>query len=135
MTDGIYTLANDVVYDQLVALLNSIEVNVGSHFPVWIIPYDHRLDKVTAEINRRKNVTMLEDKELLNRWEDFAAQIWKIHPEAFSLWQGKGIEGINRLGMHRRFSAFDEHSPLNRFIFFDGDVLVLNSTRFYLPAV
>ena len=130
MTDGIYTLANDVVYHQLVALLNSIEVNLGDRFPVWIIPYDDHLDKITAEINRRKNVTLLEDREILHPWEDFATQIWKIHPEALNLWQSKGIQGIYRLGMHRRFCAFDQHSPLSRFIFFDGDVLVLNRLDF-----
>ncbi|QSJ18134.1 hypothetical protein JYQ62_04665 [Nostoc sp. UHCC 0702] len=27
---GVYTLANDVVYDQLIALLNSIEVNADT---------------------------------------------------------------------------------------------------------
>ncbi|MCX7596530.1 MAG: methionine synthase, partial [Fischerella sp.] len=30
---GIYTLANDPVYDQLVALLNSIERNVSAEIP------------------------------------------------------------------------------------------------------
>jgi hypothetical protein len=38
MVNGIYTLANDVVYDQLVALLNSIEANVSPNIPVCIIP-------------------------------------------------------------------------------------------------
>lgn len=33
---GIYTLANDVVLDQLVALLNSIERNVGKDIPVCV---------------------------------------------------------------------------------------------------
>ncbi len=54
--DGIYTLANDVVYDQLVALLNSIEVNVGWDMPVCVIAYDDRLDKVRSEIEKRKNI-------------------------------------------------------------------------------
>ncbi|WP_375539518.1 hypothetical protein [Planktothrix sp. FACHB-1365] len=35
---GIYTLANDVVFDQLVALLNSIEVNISPDIPVCVIP-------------------------------------------------------------------------------------------------
>ena len=47
---GIYTLANDHVYDQLVALLNSIEVNIGIDIPVCIIPFDHQLERVQQEI-------------------------------------------------------------------------------------
>ena len=127
MTDGIYTLANDVVYDQVVALLNSIEVNVGSDFPVCIIPYDDRLEKVRAEVKKRKNVEILADEKIISRWEDFSSQIWKTHPEAFNLWQKKGIRGVNRLGMHRRFCTFDSDSPFSRFIYCDGDVLVLHS--------
>ena len=126
MTDGIYTLANDVVYDQLVALLNSIEVNVGS-VPVCVIPYDDRLEKVRTEVNTRKNVELLSDPAIIARWEDFSAQIWQAHPFASQDWQKRGVSGVNRLGMHRRFCAFDEDSPFERFIYFDGDVLVLNS--------
>ena len=126
MTDGIYTLANDVVYEQLVALLNSIEVNVGS-VPVCIIPYDDRLEQVRAEVKTRKNVELLSDPAIIARWEDFSAQIWQAHPFAGQDWQRRGVSGVNRLGMHRRFCAFDDDSPFDRFIYFDGDVLVLNS--------
>ena len=37
-SSGIYTLANDRVFDQLVALLNSIEVNISPDIPVCVIP-------------------------------------------------------------------------------------------------
>jgi hypothetical protein len=33
---GIYTLANDAVYDQLVALLNSIECNYSKDVPLSV---------------------------------------------------------------------------------------------------
>jgi len=128
--DGIYTLANDVVYDQLVALLNSIEVNVSPDFPVCIIPYDDRLDRVRTLVESRSNVELLENREILSRWEEFATEIWQAHPWAMESWREKGISGVNRLGMHRRFCAFDEASPFERFIYFDGDVLVLNSVDF-----
>ena len=62
---GIYTLANDVVYDQLVALLNSIEVNISPDIPVCVIPYDERLNQVKLEVNSRKNVTLFDNWELL----------------------------------------------------------------------
>lgn len=127
MLQGIYTLANDVVYDQLVALLNSIEVNVSPDFPVCVIPYDDRLEQVRKEIQTRKNVELLDNPEILGRWEDFSTKIWEIHPFARKSWDSKGIQGVNRLGMHRRFCAFDPESPFDEFIYFDGDVLVLNS--------
>jgi hypothetical protein len=127
MTQGIYTLANDVVYDQLIALLNSIEVNIGKDFPVSVIPYDDRLEKIKLEIERRKNVQLLDNPDIIKRWEYFSTEIWQSHPKAFKMWQEKGILGVNRMGMHRRFCAFDQESPFDQFIFFDGDVLVLNS--------
>ncbi|HAC66339.1 MAG TPA: sugar transferase [Cyanothece sp. UBA12306] len=126
MLQGIYTLANDLVYDQLVALLNSIDVNVGQDFPVCIIPYDHRLEKVTNEIKKRDNVRLFDNNEIIKRWEQFATEIWQTHPSILELWHSKGIQGVYRLGMHRRFCAFDQGSPFDEFIYFDGDVLVLN---------
>ncbi|MEP0868760.1 hypothetical protein NDA01_02985 [Trichocoleus desertorum AS-A10] len=129
MVDGIYTLANDVVYNQLVALLNSIEANVGSEIPVCIIAYDERVERVRAEIASRKNVTLLEDPHLFSRWEDFSRNIWSAHPTALQTWQKQGISGVYRLGMNRRYCAFDPEAPFDRFIYLDADVLVMNSLQ------
>src|SRR6476469_3053516 len=60
MVDGIYILANDVVFDHLVALFNSLEVNGAKNIPVCIIPYDDRMKKVRVEIATRHNVTLFE---------------------------------------------------------------------------
>ncbi|MBE9181551.1 sugar transferase [Oculatella sp. LEGE 06141] len=130
MTDGIYTLANDVVYDQLVALLNSIEVNAGAAMPVCVIAYDHQLDRVRAEVARRDNVTLLDDPELFARWEDFSMQVWKTHANALQRWQQQGIEGVYRLSCNHRYAAFDPAAPFDRFIYLDADTLLLSS-----PAV
>jgi hypothetical protein len=125
MTDGIYTLANDVVYDQLVALLNSIEANAGQQFPVYVIAYDDKLERIQAEIATRPNVFLLNDPDLFKRWEDFSLEVWKAHPTALSRWQEQGICGVNRIGMNRRYCAFDPTSPLDRFAYLDADTLVL----------
>ena len=58
-------------------------------------------------------------------WEDFSAQIWKAHPDAYKVWQEKGISGVYRLGMHRRFCGFD--GIFDKFIYLDADILILNS--------
>jgi hypothetical protein len=125
MTSGIYILANDVVFDQLVALLNSIEVNIGEDFPVCIVPYNDRLDLVRQEIQTRKNVSLFEDSESIAKWENFAEQIWQAHPTAMQTWQEKGVSGVNRMGMHRRFCCFD--GSFDKFVYLDADILVMNS--------
>lgn len=130
MTNGIYTLANDVVYDQLVALLNSIEVNAGKDVPVCVIAYDNKVEKVRAELENRENVTLLEDTSLFATWEEFSRQVWQAHPTAFKTWQEQGIQGVHRLGMNRRYCAFDPNSIFDNFAYFDADVLVLNSLDF-----
>ncbi|MDC0834089.1 Methionine synthase II (cobalamin-independent) [Geitlerinema sp. FC II] len=126
--DGICTLANDRVYDQLVALLNSIEAVQGSQMPVCVFPYDENVDRVAAEIARRPNVQLYDDTESIRRWETFAEEIWKTHPTAFQRWNLQPGERFNRVGMHRRFCGFD--GPFDRFIYMDGDTLLMDSVDF-----
>lgn len=128
MTNGIYILANDVVYDQLVALLNSIEANAGKKYPICIIPYDDRLELVRREIKTRGNVQLFEDSDAIARWDSFAVEVWQTHPTIISEWRQKGITGIFRKGMHRRFSLFD--GPFESYIYLDADILILNSLDF-----
>lgn len=64
---GICTLTNDVIYDQLVALLNSIEINISPTIPGCVIPFGHRLDRVKQEINLRPNVTLFEKQGSVER--------------------------------------------------------------------
>ena len=127
---GIYILANDVVYDQLVALLNSIERNYSSAIPICVIPYDDRMEKVNLEIEKRDNVFIFDNKSSIEFWEDFSRKIWKLHPTAMKEWEQQGLKDINRLGMHRRFICFDESSPFDEFVYLDCDILVLNSLDF-----
>ena len=123
MTDGIYILANDVVVDQLIALVNSIRKNSEKNYPICVIPYDDRLQKTRQYVDSKNNVELLEDESLINRWEKFSTQIWERHPTAIAHWQAKGIEGVNRMGMHRRFCAFE--GPFERYIYLDADTLAV----------
>ncbi|MGB0562599.1 MAG: Npun_R2821/Npun_R2822 family protein [Spirulinaceae cyanobacterium] len=129
MTDGIYTLANDVVYDQLVAFLNSVAVN-GGDYPVAVFAYDRHTERIAQEIAGRPNVTLLDDPALFASWEDFSHQVWQTHPTAFKTWQQQGIQGVRRIGANHRYGAFDAAAPFDRFIYFDADVLVLNDLGF-----
>jgi lipopolysaccharide biosynthesis glycosyltransferase len=51
--------------------------------------------------------------------------VWQVHPTAYKTWEEQGISGVYRLGMHRRFCAFD--GPFDKYIYLDADTLVLNS--------
>ena len=120
-TCGIYTLANDAIYDQLVALLNSIEFNIGTDIPVCIIPFDSCLEKVTAEIATRPNVTLFKNDASIQRWEKFAREMVAAHPTA----QAASFEHSRWYGgrLHRKFAAFD--GEFDKFVFFDGDSLAM----------
>lgn len=131
MVDGIYTLANDVVYDQLVALLNSIEVNAAPDTPVCVIAYNEQMDKVREEVKSRKNVEILDDPALFERWEDFSYRVWQTHPTALKAWQEEGVKTkFYRVGENHRYCAFDPVSPFDKFIYLDADTLVMNSLDF-----
>ncbi len=125
MADGVYILANDVVLDQLIALINSIERNINSNLPICVVPYDDNTQLARTATQRYEQVQWFDDEALLNKWETFAAQIWQAHPTAFDVWAQRGVQGVNRMGMHRRFCCFD--GPFDRFIYLDADILVMDS--------
>ncbi|WP_293154766.1 MULTISPECIES: Npun_R2821/Npun_R2822 family protein [unclassified Microcoleus] len=125
MTDGIYILGNDVVFDHLVGLLNSLEVNGARNIPVCIIPYDDNLQKVRVEIASRSNVTLFDNTDSIQFWEDFAIQAWTSHQKAQKVWQAKGWAQVHCLGMHRKFCCFD--GPFDKFVYFDADTLLMGS--------
>ncbi|HTL88434.1 MAG TPA: hypothetical protein VL134_03475 [Leptolyngbya sp.] len=113
--NGICTLANDRVFDQLVALLNSIEANVSSDIPVCIYPFDDQLDRIRDEIRDRPNVMIYDDQESIQRWDEF---MQRIAPERLN-------QKLRLYGAHRRFCAFD--APFDRFIYMDADTLAMSS--------
>jgi len=125
MTNGIYILANDVVFDHLVALLNSLEVNGAKDIPVCIIPYDDRLQKVRLEIATRPNVTLFDNTDSIIFWEDFATQVWQTHAKAQKVWKSKGWKPVQCLEMHRKFCCFDGN--FDKFIYFDADTLLMGN--------
>jgi len=118
---GIYILANDVVYDQLVALLNSIEVNVGLGIPICIIPYDSRLDLVKQEMLQRQNITLFVNEDSRKRWDDFILEVWHSHPIAKEKNQPTSYRKNNFI---RKMCAFD--GDFEQFVFYDADSLAMS---------
>jgi len=114
--NGICTLANDYVFDQLVALLNSIDVVLGSQIPVCIYPFDDQTERISVEIAQRPNVFIYDHQASIDRWDQFmlSAAPERLNRSKFRLY-----------GAHRRFCAFD--GPFDKFIYLDADTLVMNS--------
>ncbi len=113
--NGICTLANDCVYDQLIALLNSISAVIGPDIPVCIYPFDDQLDRIRAEIQNRPNVMIYDDQQSIQTWDKFMAQ---ASPASIK-------KGYRIYGGHRRFCAFD--APFDRFIYMDADTVLLST--------
>jgi hypothetical protein len=118
---GIYTLANDGVFDQLVALLNSIEANVSPDVPICVIPYDDRLSQVKAEIASRPNVTLFDNPGAIERWENFAQEVWAAHPQGSQKSSAAIVKVRQRA--QRRYAAFD--GEFEKFVVFDADCLAM----------
>jgi hypothetical protein len=131
--DGICTLANDRVYDQLIALLNSIESVVGVEMPVCVYPYDDNIARIAAEIARRPNVYLYNDRHSIQQWDRFVCNVWDTHPTARQRWSQIGNETYYRIGTHRRFCAFD--GSCDRFIYMDADTLLLGSVESFFDQL
>jgi hypothetical protein len=121
--DGICTLANDRVFDQVIALLNSIEVVMGKAFPVCIYPYDDNTTRLQAEITHRPQVCLYDDRSSIESWDNFCRGVWEKHPNAFDRWQKAGSSSYHRFGTFRRYGAFD--APFDQFLYMDADTLLL----------
>jgi hypothetical protein len=117
--NGICTLGNDYVYDQLIALLNSIDVILGRNTPVCIYPFDEQIERITEEINKRPNVFIYDNQESIARWDEFMleASPASMNRDKYRIYGG-----------HRRFCAFD--GPFDKFVYMDADTLVMNSLDF-----
>ncbi|TRV45681.1 MAG: sugar transferase [Microcystis panniformis Mp_MB_F_20051200_S9] len=129
MSNGICTLANDRVYDQLVALLNSIEANGGKDLPVCVYPYDDQTEEIAKLIAQRPQVELYRERESMERWDNFAKAAWDSHPTARIRWQQAGSNGYHRFGTHRRYCAFD--GPFDRFVYMDADTLLLSPIDYF----
>ncbi len=122
--DGICTLGNDRVYDQIVALINSIEAIAGKDMPVCIYPYDDNTKKLAQFANTRPNVQLYDNLDSINKWDRYVRDIWDTHPFAKQVWQKIDDQPYHRVGTHRRYCAFD--APFDRYIYMDADTLLMS---------
>ncbi|HBB35275.1 MAG TPA: methionine synthase [Cyanobacteria bacterium UBA8803] len=118
---GIYTLANDAVYDQLIAFVNSVNMNIGENMSICIIPYNDKMDKIKEAIKDRPNVSIFNDLEALEEWDRFCFKCWAAHPkDKASRWSRPRWYKTHN---SRELVAFD--GEFEEFVFFDADTLVM----------
>lgn len=103
---GLYTLANDGVYDWLVAFLESRSV-YEPDLPLVVIPFDDRMERVRALQNRYPFEVMAD--ESLKALDEVGARYFPDDPK----WPHA----------FRKFAAF--WGPFEKFIFVDSDVVLL----------
>lgn len=118
---GIYTLANDNAYDQLIAFINSVNVNIGTFMPICIIPYNDNMDRIKEAIKIYSNVSIFNNREALEQWDRFCFECWDAHPRnQASRWLRPSWYKTN---VARKSVAFD--GDFEEFVFFDSDTLVM----------
>jgi hypothetical protein len=109
---GVYTLANDGVYDWLVAFLESMREHEPD-LPIVVIPFDDRIDRI-ARLRSTYRFDIMDDP-LLAETDRMGATYYPgdaLWPHAF-----------------RKLAAF--WGPFENFAFFDSDVVILQPLREY----
>ncbi len=113
---GIYILASDLQYDQLIALVNSIEANVSAELPICVIPANRGTVRIQEFIDQRENLSLFSDQASMQRWESFAADVLQAQPVVNQLSQ-RYARHYDEPEQFRKFCAFD--GPFEKFVFYD----------------
>ncbi len=119
---GIYILASDAQYDQLIALVNSIEANVSAELPICVIPANCATVRIQEFMAERENLSLFSDTASMARWESFATDVWQALPVVHQLSQ-RYAQNYNEPELFRKFCAFD--GPFEKFVFFDVSNLAM----------
>lgn len=110
MSRGIYIVANDRVYDNAIALLNSIR-SYDPEVPVFLIPFNEEYQKVADTLNKLHNVQLFPNLEFLDH---FTKKIGEIFDRDFLALPNK----------MRKLAVW--FGPLDEFLYIDTDIIVFN---------
>lgn len=111
---GAYFLANDRVYEQVVAFLNSFRAH-NPDLPLYLIPYDDRIGRL-SELREEYRFSVFSDPAVLSACDAISVRF-----------HGTPV------GHYRKLAAWE--GELRRFAFFDADMLVLGSIEFLQPLL
>jgi len=114
---GVYFLANDVVYDWTIALLNSFRT-FNPDLPLYLIPFNDRCDRVLS----------LKDTYNFDIYTDDSFSRLEAIGEAFEL-------GYTKTGPYwfRRYAAF--WGPVEQFMYLDTRQVILADLKPFIQAL
>ncbi|NMG59461.1 methionine synthase [Geitlerinema sp. P-1104] len=116
---GLYILANDNLYDQLIALINSIYENYDKNIQICIIPYDDKIKKIKTLTSDK--VFFFDNPEFIDVLSNFALDIWSS-PRFSGKTKRAWFHCSNTI---RKLCAFE--GIFDEFIYIDCDSLVMSS--------
>jgi hypothetical protein len=108
-TKGVYFVANDVVYDLVVAFLKSFRIH-NPALNLCLIPFDDKTSRLAA-LAEQYNFTCFTDDALFSRCDEISRR----------------IHGVTK-GTYRKLAAW--HGPFDEFIYIDTDTVVTASVAF-----
>ena len=111
---GVYFLANNMVFEQVVAFLRSFRKHNPS-IPLCLIPYDDAFDKITA-LRHTFSFTVFNDSERLASCDAISA---RFHGRV--------------LGAYRKLAAWE--GIFESFIYIDVDTVVIDSIDFAFDSL
>ncbi|RZM76534.1 Npun_R2821/Npun_R2822 family protein [Leptolyngbya iicbica] len=111
MSDGVYIVANDRVFDQTIALLSSLRLH-NPEIPVFLVPFDEKYGQIWPICRDRFKVQMFPDLPFLGR---LTQDIADIFPRDF-------LRLPNKM---RKLSLW--FGPLDHFVYIDADILLFQS--------
>ncbi|MDX3749103.1 hypothetical protein [Streptomyces sp. AK08-02] len=109
MGHGVYFLANDRVYDNVVAFLNSFRAS-NPTIDLCLIPFADDIER-TMELASRYDFTVFDDEDVLRRCDEIGARF-----------HGRPA------GHYRKLAAW--HGEFDRFVYIDCDTVVLEPVDF-----
>jgi hypothetical protein len=110
MSKGVFFLANDDVFDLVVAFLNSLRRH-NPDLPACFIPFDERAQRVSA-LSRTYGFTTFADAALLSECDAVSAR----------------FHGGSVMGHYRKLAIWE--GPFDEFIYIDVDTVILRALDF-----
>jgi hypothetical protein len=89
-----------------------------------VIPYNDQLEKIRSALPAYANVTLFEQTDSIQFWQEFATAAWTSHPTAARVWREQGRPAMRRVEFHRKLCCFD--GPFDQFVYMDADTLLLS---------
>jgi hypothetical protein len=112
---GVYILANDKVFEDAIAFLNSLR-EYSPQCPICLIPYNDQHHRITKYLQKKYNCQIFDDPDLFKRIEDISIKLLG--------WNAPAV---------RKLACW--FGPFERFIYFDIDIVVFQGQEDLFPSL